>query len=337
MTATDPRRAPLPGLLLAFCRRLGRIGAASVAMAASAAGVEEAAIAEEAHEPRLASPADLPRCVEASGPEPCLRALHAYVKARPDQAFEAGRVATKSFAHWAAIPFFDQALAARLDAARCRDERLALAVVSALGQPNDDDSASTVASATTIVRERCWKELQASIVQHIERDGRGALTRNVCPVFIEKSFVDKTPAPAACWPDGQLAAPRAVSPTWEALDPKKLQVEAAASVYTGADGRRITLAKVKGKPYYLIKFQGVRGPWNGKVVLHRQQAAGSGHDYWSMVDNRRFVSLVVRDPRGPAALWEVHPYGTKGSFRVNLDPVASRAAKPQALLAELSR
>jgi hypothetical protein len=300
-------------------------------------GAATAVAAPDARQPKLASPAELTRCVEAAGPEPCLAALHEYVKARPDQAFESGRVATRTFAHWAAIPFFDQALAAKVDAGRCRDERLALAVTSALGQPNDDESARIVASATGILRDRCWRELRPLIIKAIEKDTRGTLTRNVCHVFIEKNFVEKMEVPRGCWPEAQLATVRAGAPAWEALDPKKIQVEGPASVYGGADGRRITLAKVKGKPYYLIKFQGFRGPWNGKVVIHRRDAAGTGHDYWTLLDGRAYVSLIVRKASGPAALWEVHPYGAKGGFRVTLDPAATKAAKPQALLAELTR
>lgn len=310
---------------------------AGVLLGAASAAAAPAAAAPEPADPKLASPAELARCVEARGPEPCLRALHAYVEARPDQAFEAGRVATRTYAHWAAIPFFERALADKADAARCKDDRLALAVTSALGQPNDDESASIVGAAANIVRERCWNELRAIITRAIERDSRGALTRNVCHVFIEKNFVERTEVPSACWPEGQLATARAGAPAWEPLDPRKIQLEGAASVYGGADGRRITLAKVKGKPYYLVKFQGIRGPWNDKVVLHRQDAAGSGHDFWTAVGGRRHVSLVVRKPRGPAELWEVHPFGVKGAFRVKLDPAASRAIAPQTLLRELNR
>lgn len=305
--------------------------------AAALLGAPSAAAAPEPQQPKLASPAELPRCVEARGPEPCLQALHAYVKARPDQAFEAGRIATRAFAHWAAVPFFESALSARADATRCQDERLALAVTSALGQPNDDESAQIVGAATNIVRERCWKELRGPITQAIERDARGTLTRNVCHVFIEKSFLEKTEVPRACWPEAQLASARPGAAAWEPLDPRKIQLEGPASVYLGADGRRITLAKVKGKPYYLVKLQGFRGLWNDKVVIHRRDAAGSGHDYWAPVEGRRHVSLVVRKPQGAAALWEVHPFGAKGAFRVTLDPAASKATKPQTLLAELSR
>jgi hypothetical protein len=324
------------GNVTTICDRRPRPRSIGLA-AALLLGTLPVAAAPPAQQPKLASPAALTRCVEVSGPELCLQALHAYVKARPDQAFEAGRVATKTFAHWAAIPFFEQALSARADAARCKDDRLALAVTSGLGQPNDDESAQIVAAATHVVRERCWKELRGPVTQAIERDARGTLTRNVCHVFIEKSFVEKTEVPRACWPEAQLATRPAGAPAWEQLDPKKIQVEPSASVYGGADGRRITLAKVKGKPYYLIKFQGFRGPWNNQVVLHRQDAAGSGHDYWTLVGGRRHVSVITRTPRGPAALWEVHPFGTQGAFRVSLDPAASKATKAQALLAELSR
>lgn len=305
-------------------RRLVSVGIALLAASAGAA--------PETQQPKLASPAELARCVDAWGPEPCLQALHVYVKARPDQAFEAGRVATKAFAHWAAIPFFDEALAAKAGAARCTDERLALAVTSALGQPTDSESGAIVESAARILRDRCWNELQGPLSKQLEKDDRGMLTQNTCRVFAQKRQSVR-----ACWPKSQIPAGMASAPVWEALDPKAIQVEGTASVYSGAEGRRLTLAKVKGKPYYLVKFQGFGGPWNGKVVMHRQDTASSGYDYWTLIDGRRYVSLTLRKPGGSGMVWEVHPPRAKGPVRVTLDPAATKAARPQTLLAELAR
>jgi len=307
-----------------------------VALAATSVEAAPEAVPEPPP-PKLASPAEVTRCVESRGPEPCLKALHEYVKARPDQAFEAGRIATRTFVHWAAVPFFEQALAAKAGATRCQDERVVLALTSALRQPDDDISGATVASAARILRERCWQELRASMAQQIEKDTRGTFTRNACPVFIQKNFDEKSPVPAACWRTMQGAAPRATGPTWETLDPKRIQLEGTAHVYSAADGKRVTLAKVKDKPYYLVKFEGLRGPSNGKVVVHLREPAGSGHDYWAPIDGRRYVSLVARKLSGSDAVWEAHPWGGPASFRVSLDAAASKAIKAQGLLDQLNR
>lgn len=311
--------------------RRGWLGALALAFAAAAASA-----APEAAPPKLTTPADLPRCIDSYGPEPCQKALQEYVKARPDQAFEAGRITARFFAHWVAIPFFVQALAAKADASRCTDERLALAVSSALGQPNDIESAALVASAASILRDRCWRELRAPIIQQIEKDRRGALTRNVCPVFIAKNVEEKSEIPAVCWPAIRHARPD-IEPTWEELDVKTIRVEGGASVYGTKDGRRITVVKIEDRPYFLIKFNGFGGSWNGRVIVHRQERAGSGFDFWTPVQGRRYVSVVVRKVGTPGALWEVHPVGAKGSVRVTLDQAATKAAKAEGLLGEIRR
>src|SRR5688572_10801188 len=86
------------------------------------------ASAEE--KPKLASVSEFGACAERWGTDACLALLQAHVNEQPARAFEAGKAVTMSTAHWAAVPFFEQALAQKGDAARCKDERLESAVAS---------------------------------------------------------------------------------------------------------------------------------------------------------------------------------------------------------------
>ena len=187
--------------------------------------------------------------------------------------------------------------------------------------------------AKSILGRRCWNELLPPITKRMEVDKAGYLTRNACRVFAEKNH-----SAPACLPKPSVAAAKAVDPGWEALDPKKIQVEGAVVVFKGDAGRRISLAKVKGKPYYLVKFEGIRGPWNGKVVLHREEAASSGLDYWTLLNGRRYVSVVARRPSGSDAYsWEVYPSRGEGPFSLRLDPEASKSETAETLRAEFAR
>ena len=282
--------------------------------------------------PHLSSLDDFGKCTDRWDADACLEALQAYVKAHPPQAFAAGKVVTMNLNHWAAIPFFDKALATKADPARCADQRLALAVISGLALPNEDKDNKIVAAASKILRTKCWAELQAPVTQALEESGAsGYIVANVCPVLAEKKQTSK-----AC--EKKAAAPPPPPPTqWEALDPKKLEVENTVKVYRGDEGRRVSLVKVKGKDYYLIKFEGFRGPWNGKVLLHREDPAGTGYDYWTQAGGGHYVSVVARRGYGSDYTYEVYPQGDKGPFYVGYDERESKAASAKAILSELAK
>src|SRR5690606_8489456 len=112
-------------------------------------------------------------------------------------------------------------------------------------------------------------------------------------------------------------APAAAS--WEALNPARADVEGPAHVYRGDRGQLVTMAKVKGRDYYLIKFEGVPGAWAGRVVLHREERLGDrGTNHWTLVNGgTRHISLVYRGSPGYgySSHYEVYPRGER-SFSV---------------------
>jgi hypothetical protein len=283
--------------------------------------------------PKISALDQFAACTERWEADQCLKALQVYVQAHPAQAFDAGKTVTLSLNHWAAVPFFHQALAAKVAPGRCGEQRLALAVLSGLALPSEGVHRKTVSLAASILSDKCWNELQAPALKELSAEGAGSyLTGNLCPILASKQ-VHATP----CDPKPEPAATRPAAPQWEPLDPRTLQVEDKANVYSGDKGRRITLAKVKGKNYFLIKFEGFRGPWEGNVLLHREDDLGDrGYDYWLQDDGARWVSVVMRKSWGGEA-YEVYPKGDKGPFRVVYDEKLSRTANAKALLAQLGK
>ena len=87
------------------------------------------------------------------------------------------------------------------------------------------------------------------------------------------------------------------------------------------------MVKLKSDDAYLVRFEGFRGPWNGRVVFHRETPVNSGYDYVTSSKGDRRVSVVVRD-----GSTEVYPPGDKGPFRVFYDEAASKSVSGQAVL-----
>jgi hypothetical protein len=288
------------------------------------------AVAAPTKPKKLTSVSEFAGCTQYWGADPCLDALKTYVKEQPAQAFDAGKAVTMSLStHWAAIPFFDKALSDKADPARCADERLASSVESALSQPNSAETAAGVASAVKILDSKCWKELNGRVSKRIASGGSGQIIENACPVFEKK----KQAAPGC---EAKAKSVKA-EPVWQALDPNQIQVEPVVKVYAGMEGQRVSMTKVKGRPYYLIKFEGVKGAWNGKVVLHREDVSGTGFDYWTQLGARHYVSVAARKPWGEVYAWEVYPLGGGGPYQLALDMKASQVARGDVLLGEFKK
>ncbi len=96
----------------------------------------------------------------------------------------------------------------------------------------------------------------------------------------------------------------------------------------------MTFVKVKGRDdAYLIKFEGFRGPFNNRVLLHRERPAGRGHDYYTQDKGADFVSVVARKGWGGGYAYEVYPNGDDGPFAVGYDEEASKAVDVRGVLA----
>jgi hypothetical protein len=282
--------------------------------------------ARPADKPRFRAAADFTKCIDRyeAAPEVCLEALAVLVKANPAQAFAAGKAVRAKLTHSAAVPFFAKAFAkadkAAPDHVRCADADVAMALVSGLELPAK--GGTTVADALAILFERCWAETQAPVLKALSDAGpSGYLAENLCPRLLERKVTnpscDRKPS----------AAVTPVEPKWKDIDPKIMAVDGAAKVLRGAEGRTVALVKLKSDDAYLVRFDGFRGAWNGRVLLHRETPVNSGYDYFTPVNGSRWVSVVVRD-----GVTEVYPSGDKGPFTVSYDDASSKTASAQAIL-----
>jgi hypothetical protein len=301
-------------------RRRSSLAALGVLGVLLAAWPLDAALA--ADKLRFASVADFNRCIDKylAAPETCLEVLQAFVKTKPQEAFAAGKAVRAQMNHAAAVPFFAKALAKAGDKKlnRCADPDVAMAVGAGLEMPASGNP--IVADALALVGQ-CWADLQAPLSKALTESGpSGYLAENLCPRLAERKVTngscEKKPAP--------VAAPE---PKWKDLDPKAATPEGPAKVFKGDQGRTLTMVKLKGEEAYLIRFDGFRGEWNGRVVLHRESAVGSGYDYFTQVKGARWVGVVVRD-----GSTEAHPVGDKGPFLVGYDEAASKATSAQNVL-----
>jgi hypothetical protein len=274
---------------------------------------------------KLKSVADFAKCADQyeDGSEVCLEALTRFVKAQPGQAFAAGKAVRARMNHAAALPFFATALTKKPTKAQCSDPDLQMAVLAGLATP-PGNPAST--SAREIVLDKCWNETQTAVLRALTQAGGGSyFAENLCPKLTERKVTNpacETKPPA---PHGAAAEPK-----WRSLDPKTIQVDGPAKAYRGPEGESVVLAKIRNEDAYLVKFDGIPGEWNGRVILHREAPAGSGSDYFTDVGGARWVSLVVRD--GDSALY---PHGGKGPIHVRYDESASKSASAQHLLDQL--
>jgi hypothetical protein len=283
--------------------------------------------------PPIAGIDEFVECSSAWPHPACVKGLEVYVMAHPDQAFAAGRAVTFAMTHWLAIPFFETAFNNQAQSASCKDERLALAVISGLALPRSAEHEAMVTAAQRLLSVTCWKALRGPVLKALA-PAVGYLPANVCPVLAAK----KEKAPACSKRPAPQRTPAA--PRWENLNPKSVDVEGPVLVYRGDRSQLVTMVKVKGRDYYLIKFEGALGTWANQVVLHREERLGDrGTNYWTLVNgNTRYVSLVYRGSPayGYSSFYEVHPRGDR-SFSVSYDAEKSKAADPKALLAEWRR
>jgi hypothetical protein len=125
------------------------------------------------------------------GADQCLQDLTKFVKNEPsnlDLAFKAGKLARLNLKHWAAAPFFANALVEPSKDRRCDDEDVALAVMSGLGLPSTGYEPQYGASVK-LASQLCWKELKGALTEQIASNGE-YFRENTCGVFKAKNALE---------------------------------------------------------------------------------------------------------------------------------------------------
>jgi hypothetical protein len=252
----------------------------------------------------IVSLADFDRCqrdYDESGSEVCLDALKGYVKKHPGEAFEAGKRARRNFMHWVALDFFATALKtpehrplARAEAKatreRCADPDVSAAVISGLSLPAHYPA---VALAQKLLRETCWEQLHPIMIEELS----GAVSNfqdNTCAQLALRSF--DTPQCQARARAAKTSGSSVVA-RLNAVDVRKLGVEPnSAEALRGPKGEEVLLARttLSSGGYALVKFKGVRGPFNEQVLVAIERSGGIGKDYVIALDNAEWVVLSER-------------------------------------------
>lgn len=119
----------------------------------------------------------------------------------------------------------------------------------------------------------------------LKADGAGYLAEAACAVLKKKGE-----ALGECDPKApeQVAAP--VEEKLPEIDKNNIALDWVKS-FAGPLGEQLTMAAIKGQDgLILVKFQGVQGAWNDKVMLHKLAAGGTR--YWTQHGAEKWVSVV---------------------------------------------
>jgi serine/threonine protein kinase len=226
----------------------------------------------------------------------CYDAIQAYAKLHPEQQFELGKRVRLNFMHWAAMPFFDAALAKNASRARCEDHDLGLAVVSGLSLP---EGRTEKAMAERVFAGPCFAALRTPIEKELaDSNANSAFGRSVCAITAKKKI-----ALAGCEPATPPAATNSAT-TQDTLPPLDLAHAKFNNikVFRGPEGERMTMAEVQGSTdVYVLRFDGIRGEWNGKTVVHQLETLSNRHTkLWTLQAGRRWYTLVSQGTRHSA-------------------------------------
>lgn len=105
-----------------------------------------------------------------------------------------------------------------------------------------------------------------------------------------------------------------------------LRASGLVKVFTGDNGEKVTVVYLEPlrRNRVLIKFEGVTGDWEGKIIMHTRENRPGADDYRAFIDGEPYISLVGR-ARGGAMRYEVYVPGlASGSIAVKYDAEESK-------------
>lgn len=218
--------------------------------------------------------------------ESCLIGLEKYIKSTPKDAMAAAKQVRLNFNSSVSLRFFEVA-AKRNVPGFCEDRDLQLAVVHGLGLPADYPDA---ARARALFSGACHQQLASAVTAELQGESSGGyLARNACPILKQNNQTPKNCQPAA-------AAIEVVQTEERLPTLEKSQIKLGlVKVYKGPEGELVTMAPIEGGDLFLVRFDGIAGPWNGKVLLHKRADRGNDSaDFWTQHDGVRWVSMAHR-------------------------------------------
>lgn len=79
-----------------------------------------------------------------------------------------------------------------------------------------------------------------------------------------------------------------------------LRASGLVKVFAGRNGEKITVVYLEPlrRNRVLIKFEGVTGDWEGKIIMHTRENRPGVDDYRAFIEGEPYVSLVGRAGNG---------------------------------------
>lgn len=168
------------------------------------------------------------------------------------------------------------------------------------------------------------RQLETAVIKEVKGEtGASFLKDNACPL-LEKHHA----APSSC----QADAAKAVAPAAEKTLPKNRQEPdqlGELKTYRGGNGERVTLAPIQGSALFLVRYEGIEGPWNGKTILFKREDRGNGSStYWTQFNGSRWNGVLDRNG------WKAFAPGYKpgDGFGIGYSDKATKETDAKALL-----
>lgn len=217
----------------------------------------------------------------------CLGLIKVFIRKNPNDELAAARLVRRNFNSAVALPFFD-VLVSRNGESLCPDSDLSLAVIAGLGLPSDYAEAVT---ARKIFADPCYADLEAAVVKDVaSENGASFLKDNACAILQKHGK-----APASCTPLPETKPSTNRPDALPKIVKSQIKLE-QGKAYRGNDGETVTLIPIQDSELYLIHFDGLRGAWNGKTILHKREERGNGAaSFWTEYNGSRWNSIVQRD------------------------------------------
>ncbi len=117
-------------------------------------------------------------------------------------------------------------------------------------------------------------------------------------------------------PTGErVSTPPAATAELQGLDWRLLNLDdASAELLRGSHGEEVMMARTKpgGQEYVLLKWKGVRSPWNERVLVAVERVHEQGKDYLALVEGRETVVMIERQRQ-----YQAFPKGVLGGVWLN--------------------
>jgi hypothetical protein len=260
----------------------------------------------------------------------CFAAYEKFVDKNPGKAFEAAKVGGRVFARWSMLPTFDKVYQRTKNIAVCQDEDFQLSLMNALwGLPSFHDVRKM---AEKYLKNACAPHLVNAVIKELDDTPETTATENFCALLKSQGKNH-----SACEPKPVTVAPEPEKETLPQIAKSSLKLE-QIKAYRGPEGIKVFIAEIREqKDVYLVKFQGIKGPWNNRTILHkaRRMDRNGNMDYWTEHDGAIWNSVLVRHCSGGYCQRQIYApeQGYSDGISISYDEKESEKASAQDLVA----